>query len=244
MSNKKTISIDKSLFVVGRNKTKKNREKTSKPANVPIISPNVLKNKLLKRIKEHKQKETQNVDGKKRTEISIKDGLKESENHAEQTSFSDEFNDSIHYLQSLTKQKKMNEEKELYEMQKERRRAELERKTIKNHHSLASSYTTNPQASSMPIVNIDLPTELQQIEPVIRPYTDPSKVHSYSGIDTVPYGILKNGTKPTFRQWNKTQKNNVVIDPNASLVINNGITARENRLNMLKEKIKRKNAER
>jgi len=49
MSNKK-IEIDPSLFIIGGlSKTKKNRVKT--PKNIPLISPNVLKNKLLKRIK-------------------------------------------------------------------------------------------------------------------------------------------------------------------------------------------------
>ena len=34
-----------------------------------------------------------------------------------------------------------------------------------------------------------------------------SSVYPTLSSDTVPYGILKNGSKPTFREWKKTQKN-------------------------------------
>ena len=50
MSNKK-IDINPDLFNVGgSSKTRKKRERKEKPSHVPLISPNVLKNKLLKAI--------------------------------------------------------------------------------------------------------------------------------------------------------------------------------------------------
>jgi hypothetical protein len=93
----KTIQINPSLFnnVGSLSKTKKIREKKQKPTIPPLITPNALKNKLLKRIKEHKKEETStsNREDKKNTISDI--GI-----------YTDEFNDSIEYLKHLSTFKK------------------------------------------------------------------------------------------------------------------------------------------
>ena len=61
----KTIEINPSLFSIG-GLSKKNRTKKNKSMSVPLISPNILKNKLLKRIKDHKNKETENLENNKK----------------------------------------------------------------------------------------------------------------------------------------------------------------------------------
>jgi hypothetical protein len=239
MSNK-TISINPSLFSIGSSKTKKNREKKVKPNIVPIISPNVLKNKLLKRIKEHKQKENQTLEinkNKIKNEITnVNNSSIKNNSNNEILNFDDEFTDSINYLQTLAKQKRSDIEKKNYELEKQKRKEELERKTIKNYHSI----------SQQPIVNIDLPDEL--IQPALQISTpEPIMLNQYTRND-VPYGILKGGIKPSYREWSRTQKNNIVTNPNSSLIIEGGNlslekTARENRLNLLKQKIKNKTQE-
>jgi hypothetical protein len=221
MSNK-TISINPSLFSMG--KTKKKREKSQKPI-APLISPNVLKNKLLKRIKEHKLKETETLDNKKK--------LPESE--SEETTFTDEFSNSINYLQTLSNQQKINNEKQ-------KRIHDLQSKTLKNYNSLNNT-------SKIPLVNTDLPEELQitinteQFKPSENNIMLKPRINN-----EVPYGILKGGTKPTYRDWSKTQRNNIVTDPNSALTIQNLEfnkikTERENRLNNLREKLKHKQNE-
>ncbi len=238
MSNK-TISINPSLFSVGKSKTKNNREKKSKPTNVPIISPNVLKNKLLKRIKEHKQKETKDLDNNKRR---LNPDQEKPIKPNETSTFTDEFNDSIQYLQTLSKQKTINQEKKNYELQKQRQKEELERRTIRNYHSIGGEHIQNPT------INIDLPDEL--VEPVIQPVanTEPYKISTPYKSDNVPYGVLKGGIKPSYREWTKTQRNNIVTNPSASLIIEGGNmstekSSRENRLRLLKEKIRQKELE-
>jgi hypothetical protein len=234
MSNK-TISINPSLFSIGGNKTKKNKEKKQKTSIKPLISPNILKNKLLKRIKEHKNKE--HKDKEKENE---KPSLFTTNSNIDLKSYNDEFNESLNYLQTLSKQRKNVKDKENYEANKVKRQQELERKTIKNHNSL-----------NTPFVNVSLPEDLQQpllsvnTEMLIPTYSPSFTLKPYNAKDQVPYGILKGGVKPTYRDWSKTQRNLEVTNPNSSLVIQGGInsekTNRENRLNNLREKLKQKN---
>jgi len=230
----KTISINPSLFSVGGSKTKKNRVKKNKPNIVPLISPSVLKNKLLKRIKEHKQKETQNLENNKR-KLSKKEEI-DIKSKNEILGFSDEFTDSINYLQTLSKQKELDNKKRNSELLKQKQKEELERRTVRNYHSLEEPNHT-------PTINIDLPEELiHSVNPINN---EPIHINQK---DDVPYGILKGGIKPSYRQWNKTQRNNIVTNPNSSLIIQGNKlsseqSSRENRLNLLKQKIKNKTQE-
>jgi hypothetical protein len=237
MSNK-TISINPSLFSVVGSKTKKNKEKKTKPTIVPLISPNVIKNKLLKRIKEHKQKETQILDSKKTLiDKGNNSSIQSSKlNNDDIVNFSDEFNDSLNYLESLSKKKNIESQKRRQQELIDKRKEDLNKMTVKNYHSI--NETTNQQ-----IVNLDLPEEL--IEHNIPINNEPFNINFKN--DT-PYGILKGGKKPTYREWSKTQRNNIVTNPNASLFIHDrNIVSeksdRENRLNLLKQKIKNKNDE-
>lgn len=237
MSNK-TISINPSLFTLNSSKTKKNREKNQKSSITPIISPNVLKNKLLKRIKEHKQRETANLENNKKKLSNELDSKFEMKEESDLNKFSDEFSDSLNYLQTLSKQKKINDEKTNYDKQKQKRKEELERKTLKNHDF-------NNQ--NQPYINLELPEELKINSQLIIP-TEPNISLKTNSLDNVPYGILKGGSKPTYRDWSKTQRNNMVTNPNAALIIegyqNNKVkNDRENRLNNLREKLKLKQIE-
>ena len=254
MSNKR-IEINPALFSLGgTNKTKKSREKIPKQSVKPLISPNILKNKLLKRIKEHKNREnnsagsnsTNNNDANQDKIENINNNDKLSVNNNDKNietsdifKYSDEFNESISYLQSLSKEKKINDEKTLYEKQKEKRREELQRSTLKNHVSLMNNHSQ----SSSPFVYNELPDDLK--EPLIKIDTQNLNITNHSPVNLkykvdniVPYGVLKGGMKPTMREWNKTQKNRDIFNYNSiDTSINN---ERENKLNALKEKIKEK----
>ena len=251
----KQISINPDLFSIG--KTRKKREKKQKSDKVPLISPNVLKNKLLKRIKEHKIKETEGLDNNKKKLPQANTTASVSKpNLVDLSDYTDEFNDSINYLQTLSKQKKEIDEKANVEKNKQRMKDDLERRTLKNYQSLLSSPTL-ASSSNLPHVNIELPEELKQqlidvnttqfvMNALNSATVQPPIVLSqpYKIDNGLPYGCLKNGIKPGYKEWNKTQRNMVVTNPNLSVVIDpnisSNISERENRLQNLKNKIKEK----
>lgn len=236
MSNK-TISINPSVFSLGK-KTKKNKEKNVKPI-ASLISPNVLKKKLLNRIKEHKRNGSEGLD--KSSNLAGGSNEDKTTDTIDNT-FSDEFSDSINYLQTLSKQKNVIDEKKKYE----NRINEKKNRTLKNYNAIKNNNLNSP------FVNIDLPEELQAKEfPISMGVEEfqPNINLSINMNSDVPYGILKGGNKPLYRDWmNKTIKNNIVTNSNAALTIenlalNNIHSERESRLNNLRNKLKQKQIE-
>jgi rubrerythrin len=113
MSTKKTIQINPELFKLPGNRTRKNRDKKELILN-PIVSPNNLKNKLLKRIKEHKTKELKTKSPPTTSSTDNK--------------YTDEFYGALDYLSELSKKQKIIDSKRL----------SLNTRTLKNHESSSS----------------------------------------------------------------------------------------------------------
>jgi hypothetical protein len=222
MSNtKKTIQINPELFKIpGSAKTRKNRDKKDL-AITPIISPNNLKNKLLKRIKDHKSMEL----GLKGTNINVANNGKSGRNSNNNSnssnksnrsnssekvvnSFTNEFYGAMDYLSDLSKKQKRDTERE-------KQRNNLNNRTVKNN-SYIPSVTPN--------ISLDLPPELQEPTPIKSSYftpdattNNPPLALNYNSIanSEVPYGCLKNGLKPTYKDWIKTRKNHEFPELNA-----------------------------
>ena len=266
MSTKKTIQINPELFKMSGQKTRKNREKKELTLT-PIISPNNLKNKLLKRIKEHKNKE-------------LKPSFdKQIENESQ---YSDEFYGAINYLSELTK--------------KQKQQTSLNNKTLKNNsfmnnafansspntfnHLHSSNITNNVTASAInkhniintdQYVSLELPIELQESMSTIKPQTTDIFNVNYKTDSDVPYGCLKNGKKKTYKEWRelsksqmfpelqnipdipirpptppkKTSNNNIFLEGMTPIVpqeTDNSLTnslSREERLEKIKDKLRR-----
>jgi hypothetical protein len=250
---KKTIKINPEIFNISSS-NKKNKTKKIKPTIAPLISPNILKNKLLKRIKEHKLKETEHLDPKT-PEINNMDKKPNLVDKQDISKFTDEFNESLEYLQSLSKQNKKNMEKNNIERKKE----QLYNKTLRN----------NNNNSTIPHVELDLPQDLQVSYPptqLINNYSlenknqstfpkpnmeitivEPSiKLNNYKVDSVIPYGCMKGGLKPTYRDLNKTQRKFETSSSPQPINTNTNTTSleREKRLALLRLKIKTKEEER
>jgi hypothetical protein len=207
MSNtKKTIQINPELFKIpGSGKTRKNRDKKELGISSmlsPMISPNNLKNKLLKRIKDHKLRETKGHHSSNSSNSSKGGKSTKVASETVVNSYSDEFYGAMNYLSDLSKKQKKETERDKY-------KANLNNKTVKNYAtSIPTSIATN--------ISLELPPELQEnyFIPDANPRLSLNKSASIDRND-VPYGCLKNGSKPTYRDWVKTRKNHEFPELNA-----------------------------
>lgn len=261
MSNdqKKTLKINPAFFhMSGGHKTKKNREM---PKPQMIINQSTLKTQFLNRIKAHKNKEKQLTDNKISLALNNKfanqkGAAKTNDDATNSDAFTDEFYDSINYLNSISKK---NKEDVIITKKKQIMRENLAKATIKNHNALINN-NSNPGISNntyndwsqhtggyniepSPHVELDLPMELQESfntgQPMVMNYAPSPSM--------VPYGCLKGGAKPTYRTWNATRKNYDVLgrelqlpeitQPSQQLI---STTDRERKLDLLKQKMMQK----
>lgn len=200
MSNtKKTIQINPELFKMPGNRTKKAREKKELPI-APIISPNNLKNKLLKRIKDHKMREVNEANL-----LPLKKNISET---------TDEFNSALSYLSDLSKKQKSEQEREKYKNKINTAKTLKQYSPNSNTYSQpfvpTSSSSSSEYMSGFINASLDLPVELQPSYFISEPSLTPTLTLNTSQKlvqNDVPYGCLKNGSKPTFRAWNQTRKN-------------------------------------
>ena len=183
LNNKKTIKINPEIFKFGG---KNKREKTVKNNfTIPLVSPNILKNKLLKRVQDKKNKELS----------AIKNTPVENQNMNEK--YNNEFNESIQYLQVLSNEKKKKEEN----IKREQLKNNLMKQTIRNKQ---------PNLTNNLHINLELPDELKEdyysrhIQKQPNALTSqPSLRLSYNVDNNIPYGCLKGGIKKTYRSYKK-----------------------------------------
>ena len=270
MSTKKTIQINPELFRMGGNKTRKVREKKDLVI-APIVTPNTLKNKLLKRIKEHKNSELSS-----KTTTTTNSSSSSSSSNGD---YSDEFHGALNYLSELSKNKKREQHKSI-ESNKQIHNRTLKNPVISPIVSPIVSPNVSPNLymsslsapiTTSPYVSLELPSELQ--ETILKPGGNDIMNMKYKSTPDVPYGCLKGGSKPSYRSWIQTRKNidlpdifnvnmapininarpptppkrntdlstntNTTINPTINSTINPTILSRDQRLEQIKNKLKK-----
>jgi hypothetical protein len=213
MSNK-TIQLNPVFLNTSASKAKIASASTSKTlkrekpvvTTSALIKPNKVKKQLLAKIKDFQV-------------IAEERGLTHEESKKQQIEefdkgFSDEFNKSLNFLQELSRQKGEQQQ------HKKEHKNTLKRGKIENqvHMQIATELpmelrmapptpqaTPTPQA--FPPIQAPPPIQMPPIQPPPPAYIQPQIQLSQTQPLPPPYGILKQGTKPTYRQWhNTTQK--------------------------------------
>ena len=224
----KQLKINPDFFKFSQDKSKsksKSKRQKLKPVSSSLlnksIKPNDIKKKLLQRIKEHQQKN--------------KDKSNSLESSNEKT-FHDEFKESLDYLNGVM-------------TKRDKRRNKKTKKRTNRHQSDNTSMGSNKSA---PLGTASLGTASLGTASLGTAPHNPNSLslpnYSDNAVKAPPYGCLKNGRKPTFRQYQKTLKKNksesqsvpkLVIDENPKFLISNNTESnkRKNKLQNVKEKL-------
>jgi len=197
--------------------TRKIRNKKEKPNT--LVQPNNMRNKLLKKIKDYQSK-TEGVDA---TETDT-----DRQNILE---FSDEFNKSLHFLQDLT-----NKKNDLFKPSKTRKNPKSYEVDIELPEEMKTNYNiiNNEPINNepKPINNEPKPINNKSINNEPKPINNesifdiptevaPNKIqHTTISTFTAPtiqfkpstYSSIKNGSKPTYRELNNTNKPLITIE--------------------------------
>lgn len=194
---RKVIEINPDLF------TLKKSVKNKKPKKLkvkPVVQSNQVKKELLKKIKDYQKKNQNKINSEEKNKILEKSDNKDIKNNNDEVIFDDEFNKSLNFLTELSKDKYQEKIKK-QTLKKEKREENINNK-----------------------IKLDLPEEfnIEKSEKIfnISENNDTNNIINNSlEKSEIPYGCLKGGTKPTFREWKReTQKKSLEItEPNKNV---------------------------
>lgn len=187
----KSISINPEFFKLSGRISKKKKKQKPK-FNAKSLKPNDIKKKLIAKIKAHQKKEKERL---------------QQENEKKE-SFGSDFKETISYLEEIKKNN-------IRKKKKKQKNKTLKRRkdpaiNIETHTKLTPQQNNNkPNSSSGIQIHLGSMDD--------KPINDVKNFNnnSISNIDIAkdpPYGCLKNGSKPTWRQYNKTLKKEKTVD--------------------------------
>ena len=219
MNDNKTISINTAFFKQGGNKKSINQTRSKKPKPLSIIAPNDMKRNLIKKVKEHQDNLHKSYS---QNNVTNDNSNNRSSDEDSNRFFPDEFKESLDYLVQLSKQHKENTQHQ----QNTQNTQSFLSPSNEAKRNVNSFYNT-PSNFQLEQVDIELPKSLSSdvgkslSSMNIASNTSHNSTSSSTIKDDKPYGCLKNGFKPTYRNYMKTLKNRQnVINPTNSNNLN------------------------
>lgn len=221
---KKTIQINPQLFELGKS-NKKNKLQTRKKRDISIVAPSNIKNEFIRKVKQHQHNKS-----KKKLQLEQDDN------------FSEDFKDTLNYMMELSKEKSKPTIQEPVIIAPVKHSKVNEFLSRDTNSQISTPNISTPKSSNITseLVELNLPdtliddklnnTMIQTI-PITRQTMKnniqqekqfnrlkrmkPMKKNTeIKNENAVPYGCLKNGNKPTYRTWMKTQKNKTSFQVN------------------------------
>lgn len=229
--SKKTIFFNPDLLSTNKNKTIK---KKIKPTSSSLVRPNKLRSELINKIKNFQKRENQKQKEEKK---------KENNKNTNLETFTSDFNDSINFLENLSKKKTQIEPSQ-----------EI---SVETSQPALHTPVTQPIIDAQPpqpISHVLTETETHvSTEPSIHVSDQPNNSNfRILNREAPPYSTLKNGSKPTYREWKKNMNsklNNTTLKKNIKQEItihDKDIpyinTERSNKLEELKKIYKKKSS--
>ena len=201
MSLKKQITISSDLLKTGGSSSSKNKSpKEKKKSKIKINKPSKLKKEFLKRIKEHKNKVKGNIPS--------------------DIAFSSDFKDSMNYLMDIMKDNKTSNRGRTLKHNKSIKspnvNLSIPHELLNNKKNISTTVSDNQCNSISPPIIATTP--IPYMSPIITPIATPDtkcviaptdmthianpKLNNISNLNnnlapSPPYGVLKNGNKPT-----------------------------------------------
>jgi hypothetical protein len=259
MAEKKTIQFNQSSFN-GNNKTKKNKESLKKEKLTNIIKPNKLKKDLLEKIKKHQQE--QKISKSTNNE-------KIPECKQEKSDFHHDFINSLEYLNKISNKNKSEKHKNKSEKHKNKSEKHKTLKNhltggYSKLHSQIQPIQNDPIISidlptdfddyepinKSPVIHLSNVVNKSSISdnPII--YSHPATNSNTNVCNSIKntsikiesdpqYGCLKGGSKPTYRMYNKTIKNNHIKTPRDNINNQNNLAGLKHKYKKMRQKSKK-----
>lgn len=214
---KKTIQFNPNYFTLSGKKTLSKKEKKR---NVSLANPNKIKKQLIMKIKEYQKKENKKQNKEYTSGGTIisdnknNDTTDEVESDDDIKNFEDEFNKSLNFLQELSnKNSKQQNQHQQNQQQRQPKNTSLKPKKFLSNNNVQDSINIDYpydeiSQSSANIIRVSPSVKNNNTESILTQDTTYTININSSKLKTdPPYSILKNGSKPTYRQWiRETQK--------------------------------------